>query len=277
MRCVLLILAVFASVAFGQDEERWFLSSDTSPVDSNKQAAILKAACEGDVHGDSCSKCPDSDEGSWTMSSLVLGHFSSARGEEALVGAGSCFYPPAGLGVGILVGLRDGKWTKLESVLAFNPDRCTQKKLRSGREFLLCESNEYTRDSQILYSLSTVLVENDEVKFHNLFTAADTTRFCWEGKAQEAKVQKVELGDLNGDGWEDISITATFGSFQMTERRQEQCKAAEEDRIQDRKPGKAFPRPAAIKTYKIELLFDGNRYTATPESRAAIALFHWDR
>lgn len=123
------------------------------------------------------------------------------------------------------------------------------------------------------------MVENEQAKFHNLFLAADTTKACWEAKGQKAEVKNIEFRDLKGDGLEDISITAAYGSFQMTGRRQEQCGAALEDYIQSdgKKPTVQFPQPPVMKTYKIDLLFDGNRYKPTPESLPAVALFHWDR
>jgi hypothetical protein len=241
-------------------------------------AAIMKAACEGDVIGDACSKCPGLETGPWSFSSLIVGHFSAVRSEEAFGGVGSCFYSGGASPIALLMAKRSGTWEMLDTIVAFDPAKCTRRKFRSGREFLLCESYDYGRERHRAYSLLTLRVEGDQAKFHNLFTAADTTRACVEGKAQQALVKNVEFRDLNGDGLEDISITATYGSFPMTGRRKEQCEAAEEDRIQsDGKPGKPFPVPAAVKTYRIDLLFDGDRYTPTPESRAAVALFHWDR
>jgi hypothetical protein len=272
------VLLVATPLVFGQNE-RWFIAPD-SDLGAGKQtaAAILKAACEGTVDGTSCSKCPTGEDSAWSISSLVMGHFSSAAGEEAFIGTRSCYYPGPGAGIGVLLRKRNGKWTKLEDIiLAFEPDHCMRRKFRSGREFLICESNDYLRDGEVTYTLKTLMVENDQSKFHNLFTAADTTRTCREGKGQKAAIQNVEFRDLNGDGSEDISITATYGSFPMTGARLHQCEAFDKDRIQsDGKPKMKPPQPAIVRTYKIDLLFDGNRYTPTPESRAAVALFHWE-
>jgi len=270
-----------ASIAFAQDIEPSFISP-TPDQQINKQTvhAILGAVCEGEVNGESCSKCPNSEQaGPWSFSSLILGHFSSPQSEEALAAVGTCYYWGNANPLGLLLAKRDGKWTKLEEILAFDPHQCMPRKFRSGREFLICESYEYNRVGERIYALSTLVVENGQTRFHNLFLAADTTRACIvEGKSQQAEVKNVEFRDLNGDGLEDISITATYGSFQMTERRREQCEAAQNDSPQTNgKPSKPYPRPPAVKTYKIDLLFDGNRFTPTPESRAAVAIFHWDR
>jgi hypothetical protein len=276
----LLLLVLSASFAVAQDNEHWFISPDNGPEVSKQTAAtLLKAACEGEVKGNSCSKCPDSEDGSWAIHSVLLGHFSSPRSEEALVGTGGvCSYSnSSGVGATILLGKRNGKWIKLENVMAFELDHCMKKTLRSSREFLMCESNDYFREGTFAYMLASVMVENEELKFHNLLTAADTTKVCMEGRAQKAEVKNIEFRDLNGDGLEDISIAATYGAFEMTGRRKEQCDAASDDFSRDVKPGKKFPQPSVMKTYKIDLLFDGNRYTPTPESSAAVALFHWDR
>ena len=87
------VLLLAASLAFGHNDEYWFLSPARDlNIAKNTAAEIMKAACQGEVNGDSCSKCPESDEGSWTLSALVVGHFSAARSEEAFAGANSCFY-----------------------------------------------------------------------------------------------------------------------------------------------------------------------------------------
>ena len=280
IRCLFLLL--IASLVFAGDDVEPSYISPTADPNLSKQtiSAILKAACDGDVDGGSCSVCPgSSDKVPWTISGLVTGHFSSPQAEEAFAGVGSCFYPSSANPLALLLGKRDGKWTKLQEILAFEPGKCMRRKFRSGRDFLICESYDYSRDGERFYSLSTLMVEKDEPKFHNLFLAADNTRVCFEGKAQKAEAKDVEFRDLNGDGLEDISITATYGSFHMSGKMQEQCEAAEDDYIQSdvRKPKIFFPGPRMIKTYKIDLLFDGNRYTPTPESRAAVALFHWGR
>jgi hypothetical protein len=281
----ILLILISASLAFALDDERWFIgNSGGVAVSKETNSALLKTACQGGkVDGDSCSKCPDfqgshPDQGPWKIISVVMGHFSSASSEEALIRSNLCSVEGPGfqtrLGFWMLLGKRNGKWTKLEDdTLA--PDNCVQKKLSSGREFLICESWQYQRDGEVTYRLGTVMLENNSFKGRELLAATDSTAACREGNnAEKGVVQDIAFRDLNGDGLEDISITATYGSFPMTGRRLEQCTAAFEDRVQTTGKGvKEYPQPKVIKTYKIQYLFDGNRYTLTPESRAGAALF----
>jgi len=257
IKWILLFLAAFA--ALGQDV-----------------AQLLPVACEGGkVDGNSCSKCPNSDGGPWFVRDLTLGHFSSPTSEEAIITSGNCYDTMPGMGILVLLGKRNGKWIKLEDSLASQSDECTIRKQRSGREFLTCENTRYQREGPTEQTLSTVTVEKDSLVSHLLFTAADSSEYCYvQGLAEKAEIKDIDFRDLNGDGLEDISITATYGSFKMTSRLREQCVAAVEDRIQSTGKGvKPFPQPPVIKTYKIQFLFDGTTYHLTPQSRAAAELF----
>ena len=64
------------------------------------------------------------------------------------------------------------------------------------------------------------------------------------------------------DGREAISIMGNYGSMRRTN-----------PRIQnDGKTSVKVPQPRTQKKYQIDLLFDGNRYTPTPESRAILQI-----
>jgi len=273
--CVLFVFA--ASVAFAQPVEHWFVDRDAAlPVEPQIKAEIFKAACEdGKIEGEICSKCPNEGEGFWSMGTIIAGHFSAPKSEEALVRSNGCSYVGRENGFGLLLGKRDGKWITLEVV--GSDDSCMRRKQRSGREFLICESWNYHRDGEVTYFLGTVMVENEMLKVQELFLATDATAACFvSGTVQKGEVHDVKFADVNGDGTEDISITATHGTFEMNEHRQQQCEAANDERIRltgDAKPVKKYPQPASIKKYKIQFLFDGDTYTLTPESQAAAAIF----
>jgi hypothetical protein len=239
-------------------------------------AELLPIACEdGKVEGNSCSKCPNSSPGSWFVRSLTLGHFSSPTSEEAIITSGNCYDTMPGMGISVLLGKRNGKWTKLEDSLASQSDVCTLRHQTSGRDYLTCESTHYSRDGEVTQTLGTMTVANEAMDFHLLFTAVDNTASCFvQGLVEKAEIKDIDFRDLNGDGLDDISITATYGSFKMTNRLREQCSAAFADRVQTTGTGtKPYPEPAAIKTYKIQFLFDGLTYHLTPASLAAAQLF----
>ena len=255
---------------------KWIFLFAASVAFSQDVAQLLPVACEGGkVDGNSCSKCPNSDQGPWFVRSLIIGHFSSPTSEEAIITSGNCYDTMPGMGIGVLLGKRNGTWTKLEDFLNSQSDVCTVRKQRSGREFQTCESTHYSRDGEVEQTLGTVMVENDALDFHLLFTAVDNTASCMlQGLSEKAEIKDIDFRDLNGDGLEDISITATYGSFKRTSSLRDQCTAAYEDRIQTTGTGtKKYPQPSVIKTHKIQFLFDGTSYTLTPQSRAAAELF----
>ena len=136
----LALFLIAASMALAQPVERWFIDRDAAvPVDAQTRADIFKAACEdGKIDGDTCAKCPDEGEGAWSIGTMITGHFSAPKSEEALVRSSGCSYVGRENGFGLLLGKRDGKWTTLEVV--GSEDTCMRRKQRSGREFLICES-----------------------------------------------------------------------------------------------------------------------------------------
>jgi hypothetical protein len=264
--------------------DRWLIPHNAiSTINKETGAAILAVACEDDrgvVKGDTCSHEGDySNLKSWSIRSVILGHFRSAAGEEAIVigddgklvfaaksNAQWLVLSLAGTGFYDLPGVREGT--------------CLRRKARSGREFLLCESSVDLTGGQAGYALSSVMFEpvtspqggqrpslSYSLRTRELLLAADTTGSCWGGKAQKAEVQKVEVRDLNADGLEDISITATIGFFEMTGPLIKQCEAARRGDA-----SALYPQPSAVKSLRIDYLFNGLSYVLAPASRAAAVL-----
>jgi hypothetical protein len=116
-----------------------------------------------------------------------------------------------------------------------------------------------------------VFAKGQSIGFRNLLSATDTTRYCYaQDRPQRALIDKIEFRDLNADGTE-VSFTASFGTLRDSERRQALCQEADKG-----KPGVRRPEPKVMKTYKIEYLFDGQRFTLTKDSQAAAKLFLWE-
>src|SRR5262249_34970066 len=122
---------------------------------------------------------------------------------------------------------------------------------------------------QLMHHITAVFVNGESITYRNLLTATDTTQVCDEQvSVQKAQIDKLEFRELNGDGLEDISITASHGTLPESKRRQRLCQQAEAGKSAIRRP-----EPTTMKTYRIDYLFDGRRFTLTKESEARIKLF----
>jgi hypothetical protein len=166
---------------------------------------------------------------------------------------------------------RDGDWESLEDMLGLVLDHCHRMQYRGGRQLLVCEDTRM-ESFQWTHAVDAISVEGKEVKYQNLLTAADTTENCGrQDRPQKARIDRIEFRNLNGDGREDIAITASFGTMPESQRRQDLCDATHEGNS-----GAKPPQPKTMKTYRIEYLFDGERFQLTKASEAAAALFHWE-
>jgi hypothetical protein len=120
-----------------------------------------------------------------------------------------------------------------------------------------------------MHSVGAIFVEDQTIAFRNLLTATDTTRLCdSQDRVQKQQIDKIEFRDLNGDGTEDIAFAVSLGTMPDSKRRQQLCEAAEKN-----ERGARRLEPGLTKTYKIEYLFDGQRFTPTKASEAAVKLF----
>ncbi len=247
-------------LAFGQLEERYFLKAEARPLAPTMAKAILEGVCQGEVEGNSCSKCPGLEEGPWKPR-ILAGHFRSKDSEDAILEASSCFYPmnfsPASLPASKI----EGAWRAGELVGGFDASHCIVRKFRSEREFLLCESYDHDREGSQSYNLTTVVqVSGQELGFRNLLSAPDTTANCSEEKSRLAEVQDVSL---EGD---TIHVRLKYGAFKRTAKVVERCS---DDRVPT---AERFLRPSGMKVYQLDFLFDGSRYEATPESKAVLKM-----
>jgi len=285
---ILLSSLVAVAVALGtahpfQFEPRWFLPTVSDSIGPKTMAAILEAACDGKVEGHACDTCPGSDQpgGGWTLRTIRTGHFLSAASQDAMLTIDGCNFLAANGAAGMLLTKREGEWKNLDYSIALETDRCRKMKFSSGRDLLVCElqgGGTYFHERSLL----AIFAEADAFKLKRLLVAGDTTLNCSDdAAAQMALIRSVEFRDLNGDGKEDVVITADFGRMKMTPRRIEQCKAAWEDYIHQpshpKKHPAQLPDPPVVKTYTIQYLFDGKNFRATPESAVGLRLFEWER
>ena len=253
------------------DEVRFLIEPDAfEKVSAREQAGITAAICDGKAEGTHCDTCPESSPAGdgFTLDIVIPGHFRSSASQDALVTIAGCEEMHASIGWGFLVTRRGRSWEALDELLGMDLRHCRGKRFQSGRDLLVCEG--YQMESfELMHGFNAVFVEGRSIRFRNLMTATDTTRLCdSQDRVQTAEVDKIEFRDLNGDGIEDVSFTASLGSMRDTRRRQAACQEA-----QDRKPGARGPVPRDLKTYRIDYLFDGQRFTLAKESEAAAKLF----
>ena len=275
--CLALLACSVASPLRAQDSEEfpYLIPAIASERPSAKEAAAITAAiCDGKADDDHCDSCPGGSSLpgiGFSLGRVIFGHFVGADSEDAFVTVSGCEEKHASIGWGFLVTRRAGTWKSLEEVLGLVLDNCHGMRFRSGRQLLVCE--DYLMDQfNLMHNVTAVFAKGESIGFRHLLTATDTTRMCSEQpRPQKAQIDKIEFRDLNGDGIEDVALTVSFGMLADSERRQQLCQDAQDD-----KPGVRRPQPKVMKSYRIEYLFDGLRFTLTKASQAAAKLFEWE-
>jgi hypothetical protein len=239
------------------------------PATDAETAAIATAICDGTAKEDHCDTCPHGDQpdSGYSVSNVVFGHFVTPEGNDALVTVMGCEQKHGTVGWGFLVTKREGKWTQLDEMLGLTLDHCHAMRFRTGRQLLVCE--DYSLDQyESIHSVSALFVKGESISFRNLLAASDTTIQCLEQtNPHRAQIDSVEFRDLNGDGIEDVVLTAAYGSLPDSPRRRKLCDAATDN------PKIGLPAPKVMKTYRIEYLFDGRNFKAAPASEAALKIF----
>jgi hypothetical protein len=259
----------------------WFIGASSDSIESKELAGIMKAACDGKAAGTTCNACPQdngSANGQWSLRNVRSGHFLSRESHDVLLTTDGCELPAANGSGGMLLSRGRRGWEKLDYSIAVETGHCRKMQLADAREFLVCESVSTSRDF-FEHSIYTVSAAGKSIEVKRVFTAGDTTCSCYAGQAaQRATIESVEFRDLNGDGRDDLSVTALYGTMKMTERQTAQCEDAWKN--SGDAPGMvrpALPQPAMLKRYRIDLLFNGSGFTPAPASQAAAKFFVWSR
>jgi hypothetical protein len=278
----LLLVACFAlqpsQAQTSEEQLHYLIQPDTFEQPSEKeQAAITAAICDGHAQEGRCDTCPGGSSApdptgiAFSLGRVILGHFLAPNSTDAFAAISGCEQMHASIGWGFLLTQRAGKWEKLEEALGVELGHCHAMQFHSGRQLLVCE--DYRMEQfNLTHSVTAVFAKGQSIGFRNLLSATDTTRYCYpQDRPQKAQIDKIEFRDLNGDGIDDISFTASFGTLRDSERRQQLCQDA-----YDRKRGARRPEPKVMKTYRIEYLFDGQRFSLTKASQPAAKLFEWE-
>lgn len=259
---MLLVLATWASCAPAQIK-------DTSPaVDDATRAALLQAACDGEIEDGNCDTDLLSDaESSWHLGTVYVGHFLSPESEDAMVTVrlNPGFSPLRYSTMALLMSKREGEWKTIDGPsLIMNFDECRMLHFRDKRDFLVCMLEDY---AQFVGTKSLLMVWGAEeaMKVKVLLEATDDTAACNSDRTVEkASIDRVDFVDRNKDGWLDLAVGVRHGKMVRTPKQQEQCQAEE-----PWKEHPKYPEPV-LRRYRIELLFDETGFTPTPASRQIV-------
>jgi hypothetical protein len=247
------------------------INAPPTKVDARTTADLLAAACDGSVEEGFCNTDPVSGGKSmWSLGAVHTGHFISSKSTDAFVTVqlSPGFSPRRYSTMGLLLTRESGQWKMVDGpVIALNFNDCKQLRFGGGRDFLVCSSPDGDPSGQRT-QIHMVFAEKEGIKLKLLFEGRDNTMICDPGTPiEKAIVHRIEFVDFNGDRAPDMSILASYGKTDRTQRLQERCEAA--DRQQK---GARYPEPA-LKRYKVDLLFLNDEFAPTPASRQIMKFF----
>ncbi len=225
-------------------------------VDAKTRSELLAAGCGGKTIGDECDSDPvDGVPGKWKVRSVRFGHFRSPASEDAIVTT-TAFWPNSTFdGGSMLLTRRNGNWEPSMGVfnVGLDIERCHKLRFRSGKELLVCE-NSSADYPEAVRRISAVFAEGTELEDHEIFAAHDGSVACFTGHSREkAAIEKIEFHDVNGDGWEDLSITALHGAAPPPAS----CDASSR-------------KAPALTRYTFDVLFDGQRFQVAQAQRELV-------
>lgn len=201
------------------------------------------------------------DMGAWELRNSLSGHFTSAQDNNLIVGGFYCDSHANNFGGSFIFSLKTGKPRLLKYDNGLIADTCSKFRYSDGREFLICRggwSGQGMNDSTLFLAQFDATGKNADTV---IFSTSDATATC--GNDAKMKVQSSGIKAITfvtGESKElyGITIFATFGQATCAEVNVK------------RAPGKEMP---SVKMYQLFFTFDGNRFTITPGSEAALKVF----
>ncbi len=245
-----------------------FLTSAPDVVDAATRAEMLRRACGAEIVKGLCPANPiDGGSGSWSIQAVKLGHFLSAKSEDAIVTTSS-FKPVAWFPVGsFLMSRREGKWGVV-GVYRVHLDlrTCRKVKTGAGRDAMVCQIQ--SRSVNTNYSTVAFVEGSDEdLEVTEMFTATDSTERCAPSEPSD-KIQRAVIDGLElGEAPLKVTVKARYGAVPYTAALERQCQQATA-----KLKGAKFPSPE-VKDYVLEYVFDGKKFRPAAGSAAAARLF----
>ena len=249
------------------------------PVDNTPSAEVREADVEaavsliclardimrskdGAVSG--CRVCPANTDFSgetnnkWEFSAAIPGHFTSPQDDNLLLDGAGCDSHANNFGGSFMFTLKSGKARLLKYDRGLVTSRCHEFSFPGGRDFLVCQGG------------WTGMGENDGTVFMtafdvsgkdittNLVGVRDSTYSCggdpMEG-VRNSEIRDIKFSTRDSGEIAGLTVTATLGIIKCS-----QVKIGEKEQEQ----------PAGVKTYEIEFLYDGKRFSVAPGSKAAL-------
>jgi hypothetical protein len=229
-----------------------------------KPADMIRSQ-NGNVSG--CKQCPDGTDffgqnmGEWELRNSFSGHFTAAHDDELLVGGFNCDSHANNFGGSFIFSIKSGKPQLMRYDNGLLTDRCHKFPFADGREFLVCRggwSGQGMNDSSVFMAQFDAKGKDTDTL---IFITSDATATCVgdsttvvpESQIKDVKFLSKEPGQLTG-----MTIVVTHGNITCAEA---QMKPA---------PGKNTP---SVKTYEIQYLFDGKKFTVAPRSKSTLRIF----
>ncbi len=265
-----MLSVAFCLVCIGQDKPQFNTAS--AGVKATDIEAAMRLLCsqkhltrdkDGSVSG--CSVCPDGAAFAGDNASKLEiyaetpGHFTSVQANNLILSGYGCEPHSNNFGGSYVFSVEAGKARLLHYSAGLITDECHKFAFADGREYLICRGGWGGQGEADAYVFTAAFSAAGTETRKTLLSVRDTTGECGDEsqieRSSEIKGLKfvpADTGQITG-----LTITATMGEVTCG-----RVAAAEKSKSKGELPG--------VKSYDVEFVFDGKRFTVKPGSRAAL-------
>jgi hypothetical protein len=265
--CLLVVFALAGETAVSMDlGGKLRLPSDVIPIRAETADALLKNECRGPIiweeAGCYCDRRGE-EKGSvrerLSAKGVVYGHFLSPTSEDALVSGDAGESRPEGSGGSLLLTKKENEWVPVWYKSAIISRYCRRVQLETGRHILLCENEDggmghRYHDLFVLDPLAPA-----DWRDSALLTADSFVDQCHEDQRQS--IERIVAPRQLQHGRVGLTVYARSGRQILKGSRRKAC-------IENR----PIP-PPAMRSYKLDFVFDGARFQIAPWSTDGATAF----